>query len=307
MALADPAGNGDAGTDLPEAAVRRLGTGAWSSGLSIVDFASGLALGMEPVGFVQGYAVMQWAWQSRNFYRQLSGPPSPSGRGQYTEQWRCPHGFVGTDHRMFGFNYEQTWLESNWSNGFTLAYGRMVEEAASIGAHGVVGIVDDMQHLTGSGVAEFKIQGTAVVVPGADPPPQPFTTFLAGQRLAKLIEAGFVPVSLVAGLSSVQMIGYCLTHYQLSGTMAGQWAGTVTGVHPILQVEKAQRAARHLAREHIRSQLGSDLLHGASLEQFEHEIGEGDLAIQCLIRGNRVRRFKDFDPLPEPEPVVRLT
>ena len=43
------------------------------------------------------------------------------------------------------------------------------------------------------------------------------------------------------------------------------------------------------------------------LEQFEREVGEGDLAIHCLVSGTRVRRFKDFDPLPEPEPVVRLT
>jgi len=35
-------------------------------------------------------------------------------------------------------------------------------------------------------------------------------------------------------------------------------------------------------------------------------IGEGDLAIQCTIKGTRVRRFKDFDPMAHPEPVVRL-
>ena len=137
-------------------------------------------------------------------------------------------------------------------------------------------------------------------MPGRRAPAAPFTTFLSGQRLAKLIEAGFVPVSVVAALSSVQMIGYCITHYQLAGQRrpptgrAGSAAST-----PSCQVGKAQRAARHLAREHVRRQLGGDTLHGASLEQFEHEVGEGDLAIQCLIKGTRVRRFKDFDPLPE--------
>jgi len=66
-------------------------------------------------------------------------------------------------------------------------------------------------------------------------------------------------------------------------------------------------AARHLARERVRHQLGHDTLHGASLEQFDHEVGEGDLAIQCMIKGPRVRKFKDFDPLPVPDAVVRLS
>ncbi len=296
---------------LPEAAGRRLGSGAWSSGLSVPDFASCLSMGMDPVGFVQGYAVMQWSWYASSYVGTLGGPPAPTGAGQYSESWQCPHGFVGGDHRMYGFNYEQTWVESNWTNGWTLAYQRMVDEAEAIGAHGIIGVVDDMHHLSGTGAAEFQIRGTAVTVPGADPPPRPFTTFLAGQKLVKLVEAGFVPVSVVASLASVQMMGYCITHYQMAGTTAGNWSGTMSGglggVHSITQVGKAQRAARHLARERVRHQLGHDTLHGASLEQFDHEVGEGDLAIQCLIKGTRVRRFKDFDPLPVPDAVVRLS
>jgi len=48
-------------------------------------------------------------------------------------------------------------------------------------------------------------------------------------------------------------------------------------------------------------------MHGVGVEQFEREIGEGDLAIQCIVKGTRVRRFKDADPLDAPTPVVRLT
>jgi hypothetical protein len=211
---------------------------------------------------------------------------------------------------MYGYNFEQTWVEENWSTGWGLACRRMVEEAKAVGAHGIIGVADEMRPFVGMGAAEFAIRGTAVVVPGAPTPPQPFTTFLSGQRLVKLIEAGFVPVSVAAAMSSVQMIGYCITHYQLAGTSAGNWSGAmsggVTGVHSIVQVGKAQRAARLVAREQLRRQLGHDVLHGATFEQSEQEVGEGDLTIQCLIRGTRVRRFKDFDPLAEAEPVVRL-
>jgi len=301
----EPAAEGD--PDLPEAATRRLHAGAWSSDLSVVDFASCVAMGMDPVGFVQGFAVMQWSWYANSSYRLMGGGfPGPTERGQYSEGWQCPHGFVGGDHRMYGFNYEQTWVENNWSNGWTLAYARMVEEAESIGAHGVIGVVDNMHHMAGTGAAEFQIRGTAVKVPGAEPPPHPFTTFLSGQRLAKLIEAGFMPVSIAAALSSVQMVGYCITNYQLAGTAGSNWSGGVSGVNSIVQVGKAQRAARHLAREHVRRQLGGDILHGASIEQFEYEVGEGDMSIQCLMKGTRVRRYKDFDPFPEAKPVVRL-
>jgi hypothetical protein len=38
----------------------------------------------------------------------------------------------------------------------------------------------------------------------------------------------------------------------------------------------------------------------------ERELGQGDAELQCILRGNRVRRFKAFDPLPAPRPTVRL-
>ena len=230
------------------------------------------------------------------------GPPVE--RGVYGERWQCPHGFVSGEHRTYGFNAEQSWAEEVWESSWHLARQRMVEEAEAAGAHGVIGVVDEVRQLLGWGVTEFRMSGTAVRVPGAARPKEPFTTFLAGQRLTKLLEAGFAPVSVAAALSSVQMYGYCLTHYQMAGTAVNSWSSS--GVHAIAQVNKAQRAARHVVRERIRHQLGSDSLHGAVLEQYEEEMGEGDLSIQCLMKGTRVRRYKAFDPLAEAEPVVRL-
>lgn len=310
------------GSVLPEAAGRRLSGGAWSSGLSVVDFAACLDLGLQPVGLVQGYAVMQWGWTRYGpGYGMGTGTGTGTATGgwwrtgaragQYVEEWRCPHGFVGAEHRIFGANYEQTWIEDTWSHGWGLARGRMIEEATALGAHGVIDVVDDVRPLLGGSSVEFRMSGTAVAVPGTPVPPAPFTTYLAGQRLSKLFEAGFVPVSVAATLASVSMIGYCITHYQLAGTTAGNWSGAMSGglggVAPIAQVNRAQLAARHLARERVRRQLGSDLLHGVTLRQSEREVGEGDLTVECLLRGNRVRQFKDFDPLPPPTPVVRLT
>ena len=39
----------------------------------------------------------------------------------------------------------------------------------------------------------------------------------------------------------------------------------------------------------------------------ERELGHGDAEVQCILRGNRVRRFKPFDPMPVPQPTVRLS
>ncbi len=311
-----PTGGLPTGQDggLPEAAGRRLSGGAWSSGLSVNDFAACLELGMEPVGLVQGYTVMQWSWHFAGAASTLGGYGGgwwrTGSRGQYVEEWRCPHGFVGAEHRVFGVNYEQTWLEDSWATGWGSARDRMVEEAGALGAHGIIGVVDELRPLAGSSTVEFRVSGTAVVVPGAPRPDTPFTTYLAGQRLTKLLEAVFVPVSVAATMASVSMIGYCITAYQMAGTAAGNWSGGMSGglggVAPIAQVNRAHLAARHLARERVRRQLGTDLLHGVSLQQSEREIGEGDLTVECMLRGNRVRRFKDFEPLPEPTPVVRL-
>lgn len=305
----DPLAPAGDGPDVPVAAGGRLGKGAWSSGLSVADFASCLALGMEPAAFVQGYCVMQWSTYSGYYGTQGAmgmGTLPAAARGQYVEQWRCPHGFVGGEHRTFGFNYEQTWLEESWATGWGLACRRMLEEATAIGAHGVIGVVDDARPLAGTATREFRVAGTAVRVPGAPVPAEPFTTYLSGQRLAKLFEAGFAPVAIVSALSSVQMVGYCITNYQLGGNAGATWVGGMSGVQSISQVVHAQTAARRITREHVRAQLGGDVLHGAELRQAEQEIGEGNLAIQCHMKGTRVRPFKAGSPLPAARPVVRL-
>ncbi len=72
------------------------------------------------------------------------------------------------------------------------------------------------------------------------------------------------------------------------------------------QVSKAHMAVRQLARKHVRQQLAGDELHGAIIDVVTRELSQGDEVIDCTLRGNRIRRFKDFDPVPLPRPTVRL-
>lgn len=367
-----PAGTGDPEEVVKEAGAR-LKSETFTSGLTVPDFAACLQMGLRPVGFVQGFCVMQWSWYGAGSpYMRGTSPYQSSGRGSYYETWNCPHGYVSAEHRAWGQNYEQTWIEQSWSQGFGSAYTRMLEEAQEAGAHGIIGVVDTNRHLGDLGVTEFHITGTAVVVEGADPPPDIWTTYLAGQRLAKLVEAGWVPVSVAAAMTSIRVWAYCMTEYLMSGrgtmgmgsgfgggmltggggafggagygrggygrgrgipgAFGGGFGGGITGggggggfgggivggggftnasygVNPgdeVAQLSSAHAAARRLARDRVRHQLGTDDLHGVLMNVHEHEIGEGDQEISCTVRGTRVRRFKDFDPLPAPVPTVRL-
>jgi Putative heavy-metal-binding len=302
-------GDGGRRGDLPEAALRRLESSTFSSGLTVPDFAACLDLGLQPVALVQGFCVMQWGWYgagsmySRGMSPYVGGPESA---GAYSETYRCPHGFVSAEHRAWGQNVEQTWVQSAWTQGYGTAFGRMLEEAQAHGAHGVIGVVDRVESVSDTGTTEFHFLGTAVVVDGGPPPAGgiPWTTYLAGQRLTKSIEAGFMPVAVVASLASVRVWAYCMTEYLMEGSLS--W-GAPTGPYPVEQVGRAHMAARQLARKHVRQQLAGDALHGAMIDVVTRELSQGDEVIDCTLRGNRMRRFKDFDPLALPRPTVRLS
>lgn len=291
-------------TDLPPEAEGRLEHKGFSSGLSVPDFAACLQMGLRPVGLVQGFCVMRWSWY---------GPGSPYAgatlfsnyRGGTLSSYRCPHGYMvsGTDHRTWGANVEQSWLTSTWAQGFNAAYQRMLEEAGEAGGHGVVGVVDRTSHLVGEDVYEFHLYGTAVVVEGAPAGASIWSTYLAGQRLAKLVEAGLFPVSVAASMASVRVWPVCATEM----LMEGRWDNYgVSYQNEISQLADAQTQVRQLAADHIRQVIGHDTLHGVTMSVAEHERGASDLELTCTIRGNRVRRFRAADPLPAPRPTVTL-
>lgn len=276
---------------------------AWSSGLSTNDFAACLTADLRPLGFVQGCSVVPWLFYGAPFSATGLGLGSYQQPSGYFEQFNCPHGFVSAEHRIAGYNYEQTWVEDAWNTAFFSALKRLLDEAKRLDAHGVIGIAERAEHHGDISAFELSLSGTAVLVEGADPPGTPFTTFLAGQKLNKLVEAGFAPVSIAQSFVAIGVYGSCTTEYQLRGGVAWGYGMAPTG--EIDQVARAHNAARMIARESIRKQLAGDVLHAASLSASDHE-SQGGPQIEVSIRGNRVRRFKDFEQLPLPRPVVRL-
>jgi uncharacterized protein YbjQ (UPF0145 family) len=293
-------------SDLPDAAQCRLAQGAFSSGLSVSDFAACLEMGLEPVGLVQGFCAMQWGTYTMGGGIGRGLTPFGGSQGGYVQDYQCPHGMISAEYRMWGQNYEQTWIESSWREGFTSAYSRMIEEVQMLGAHGVVGVIDSENPLSEAGVIEFHLRGTAVRVLDAPPPTDvPWSTYLAGQRLVKIFEAGYVPVSIVVSVASIRVWASCITEYLMEGT-GGIWSSSGDVVE-VDQIVSAQGKARDIARSQARAQLHGDALHGASLGVVTREFAKGDLEIQSGLSGNRVRRFKNFDSLALPQPTVRLS
>jgi hypothetical protein len=89
----------------------------------VPDFAACLDLGLQPVGLVQGFCVMQWGWYGAGSGYMRGMSPYMGGQqnsGAYSETYRCPHGFVSAEHRMWGQNLEQTWVEEAWSSGLRI-------------------------------------------------------------------------------------------------------------------------------------------------------------------------------------------
>ena len=285
---------------------------AWSSGLSTNDFAACVAAGFEPLGFVQGCSVVSWSFFGVGYSAMGLGfgGGRPSG---YYEQYACPHGMVSADHRQFGLNFEKTWIEQAWAGARDAALTRLTHEAKELGAHGIIDIIDKTIFHPDSSTFEFSLSGTAVAVEGADAPTVPFTTFLAGQKLNKLIEAGFAPVAIALGIAAVGVMSSCITEYQLRGVGYPRLGGVLGGAPggwgvpqgEVEQVARAHAAARSIVRERVRSTLGGDILHGARLEVTWQESQEGP-QIDATIHGNRVRRFKPFAQMDPPRPVVRL-
>jgi uncharacterized protein YbjQ (UPF0145 family) len=173
------------------AAIKASGT--WDSALSTGEFAAITSVGFRPVGQVFGAAV----------YRVGSpgGTICPTyGRESLARRAAVPQAEVlSTGRDVFGPLVRAAYEARR------TAIARMATECSALGGHGVVGVsVNAHEH---GGRLQCTATGTAIRAPGlahmsAGPRLKaPFTTVVTGQEFAKLIMAGFVPVSVVFGIS----------------------------------------------------------------------------------------------------------
>jgi uncharacterized protein YbjQ (UPF0145 family) len=305
---------------IPLAAERRLRElgergGAFTSDLSVADFALCHQLGLRPLSQVMGSSVYQMGYQEG-----LGG--MGWGGTMLTELDTLSHALNEVRGR---------------------ALGRLAEEARQVGADAVVGVhtrMGESDFGTGSIALEQVVVGTAVhrgdgVHRGADPhtaPPDaeparhrkrarnaggaggpPVLTELSVADFAKLVQAGFEPCGIVAW-SAVFFVSY-----MFSPVLAGGMLG-VGGLenYELREFTQAFYSARETVMQRMTSQadslnatgvVGVRIGHTARQHTIGRELGgreRSGLMVTFNAIGTAIRQERQA-PLYPPETTVDLT
>ncbi|GLY44278.1 hypothetical protein Amsp01_103010 [Amycolatopsis sp. NBRC 101858] len=125
-------------------------------------------------------------------------------------------------------------VTSGLRRGYATALDRLREEAVALGADGVLAIGCTVTRVSAA-LHEFTVLGTAVRALRGVRPPRPFTTGLPGPDVAKLMLAGWVPVTLAIGIDGATAFDIAMT--SRPGTEAPVPTDLVTQVRAAARAE----------------------------------------------------------------------
>jgi uncharacterized protein YbjQ (UPF0145 family) len=266
------------GRGLPPAAAARMqrfqAGGVRTSLLDVPGVTSVTGVGLPPVGEVMGCMVQHIGWQGFGgcgYY----GPSAGWALGTVTS---------GSGARYAGY---RPYVDALY-RGYDTAIARMLTEAQAMGADGVVGVRLSVEHL-GQDNREFVALGTAVRGPGTVHPARPFVTDLPGADVAKLLHAGWVPVSIAIGISVAVRHDDYATQRQASA-----WGQNteVSGYTELVQHVRAD--ARHTFERHAGG-AGADgaVVSYMGLRIWEYDPSEGhrDHVAEATVFGTTIARF----------------
>ncbi|MGA2283022.1 MAG: heavy metal-binding domain-containing protein [Candidatus Dormibacteria bacterium] len=182
-----------------------------------------------------------------------------------------------------------------------LAMSRMEEEAAVLGADGVVGVRLDVGFYEwGRGTAEFLALGTAVSAEDGSnwktPEGKPFTSDLSGQDFWTLLQAGHAPLGLV--------MGTCVYHVAHQGMFKAM--GNIGQNKEMPNFTQALYEARELAMERMQDEakkVGAEGIVGVQIQEKSHVWGSH--TIEFFAMGTAVRRLPDRE-IATPRMVLSL-
>ncbi len=300
------------------AETRGQAASAWDSDLSVAELASIKRCGFDPLGMVMGTSVFHIGTMRASMFSGFSGiagqgsassagPGGSQVQGGFMQSYPCPHGYgyggmsvMGAGDHMPGYNWEDVIRRNGIMEARNLALSRLVSEAAALGAHGVVGVdlkVRPMQDMPG--VVELKAIGTAIGAHSEAPLETPFTSNLSGQGFEKLMRVGYVPVSMVMGVSVIEADLGCG-----AGWTMGSWANQEVG-----QLTDAAQAARDLAVERLEREASAvgDGVVGVTDELATYSAGERTMLVESLLIGTAVRRFDPGQKEASPLVIMRLS
>ncbi len=239
--MSEPVTLAQVAASLPEHAHERLAhmrkVHFFTSDLSVNEFLLVRDAGFEPLGLVLGSSIYH----------------------------------IGVQLAGWTQNKEMDVLTQALYHARELAMARMEEEAAELGADGIVGVrLTVNQHAWGNSVIEFVAIGTAVrhteghdykTVDG-----KPFTSDLSGQDFWTLLRAGYRPLGLV--------MGNCVYHIAHQGLVS--WLTTSARNQELPSYTQALYDARELAMERMQAEaeaLGAQGIVGVVIDESNHTWG----------------------------------
>jgi len=168
-----------------------------------------------------------------------------------------------------------------------LAMSRMEEEAAVLGADGIVGVRLDVGFYEwGRGTAEFLAIGTAVSAEDGGnwktPEGKPFTSDLSGQDFWTLLQSGHAPIGLV--------LGTCVYHVAHQGMFRAM--GNVGQNKEMPNFTQALYEARELAMERMQDEarkVSAEGIVGVQIQEKSHVWGSH--TIEFFAMGTAVRQL----------------
>ncbi|HEY0577942.1 MAG TPA: heavy metal-binding domain-containing protein [Pseudonocardia sp.] len=302
------------GRGLPPVAAARMArfasSGLRTSLLTVPGAAGVESVGLRPVGEVMGCIVEHIGfagWQGCGYYGGFgaggfgAGGFGGAGFGGVLGGGGVRGGIPGTfgggiaggmpsatvTSSAGGYSGYRPYVDALY-HGYRTAIARMVLEARGMGADGVVGVRLRVDRMEGSN-REFVALGTAVRAESASRPAQVFTTELAGQDVAKLLRAGWVPAGIALGIS------VAIRHDDWTTRRQASW-GTgnveVSGYTDLITHVRADARARF--QRDIR-ELGADgaVASDISLSVWEIEPAENhrDHVAESMMLGTAVARF----------------
>jgi uncharacterized protein YbjQ (UPF0145 family) len=167
--------------------------------------------------------------------------------------------------------------------GYATALDRMRLEAQGIGADGVIGVALSVTEV-GENMREFVALGSAVRADTRGRPGQVFTTELAGQDVSKLMQAGWVPVTIATGIQAAVTYSYYAqqqTSVWVGNTEVDDYTALVTG-------------ARATARKDFHRQVKASGADGAIVSRMSLAIWPfGETAVGCVatVFGTAISQF----------------
>lgn len=254
---------------LPDVARARMArfdeTGIKTSLLSVAGAVGIESVGLHAVGEVMGCIVQNIGWTGGMNY----GGGVGGGMGAYV-----------------GSVSFQPYVQALY-HGYDTALARMNTEAKAMGADGVVGIRLTRTTLGESG-QEFVALGTAVRADSTRRPRRIFTTELAGQDIAKLMQAGWVPVRIAIGIAVESQFLDWASRSQMS-VMAGN--AEVTAYTQLINRVRAK--SRQAFTSHSRGTRADGAIVAAmGLRSWHQEAGNAPLlCAEASVFGTTIARF----------------